>query len=193
MKVEHRLLEVRQAIDDLRSSLEHMTAEDRLLGIITDRLTSLRQLFPSHRSLFASSDIEFLKSLTAVSDHLRAFIVLREELTDVDSLKEYTDMVGRLASAKSGLACFPVARRVAKEMRELSERLPVIREQDQAHRQFRLRARILDLQQNPHRCRRNHPMVIREGQRGHYWGCSRYPFCYETAQLTSEQNDLLTF
>jgi hypothetical protein len=192
MEGEHCLLEVRHLIDDLRSSLEHITAEDRLLGIITDRLTSLRQLFPSHRSLFAPSDIEFLKNLAAVSDHLRAFIGLREELSDVGSLKEYTDIMGRLAYAKSALACSPVARRVAKEMRELNERLPVIREQDQANRRFRLRARILDLQQNPRRCPRNHPMVIRGGQRGHFWGCSRYPFCYETAQLSSEQNDLLT-
>jgi hypothetical protein len=185
------LLEVRQIIDDLRSSLEHVTAEDRLVAIIADRLISLRQLFRSHRSLFAPSDIEFLKSLTAVSEHLRAFIELREDLLGVDSLKEYTDIVGRLACAKSALVCFPVARRIAKEMRGLNERLPVIREQDEAHRQFRLKARILDLQQNPRRCPRNHPMVIRGHQGGHFWGCSRYPFCYETAQLTSEQNDLL--
>jgi hypothetical protein len=185
-------MEVRQAIDDLRSSLEHITAEDELLGVIADRLTALRQSYPSHRSSFTPSDIEFLKSLGVISDHLRAFIELKEELASVSSLKEYEDIVSRLTRAKGSLACFPVARRIAKEIRGLNERLPAIREQDEAQRQFRLNARILDLQQNPHRCPHHHPMVIREGTHGHFWGCSRYPFCCATAQLTPEENDLLT-
>lgn len=184
-------MEVRQAIDDLRSSLGHITAEDELLGVIADRLTALRQSYPSHRSLFTPSDIEFLKSLGAISDHLRAFIELKEELVSVSSLKEYEEIVGRLTRAKGALACFPVVRRVAKQIRGLNERLPAIRQQDEAQRQFRLNARILDLQQNPRQCPRRHPMLIREGTRGHFWGCSRYPFCCATAQLTPEEHDLL--
>ena len=184
-------MEVRQAIDDLRSSLEYITAEDELLGIIVDRLTALRQSYPSDRSLFTPSDIELLKSLGAISDHLRAFIELREELVSVNSLKEYEEIVSRLGRAKGALACFPVARRIAQEIRGLNERLPAIRLQDEAQRQFRLNARILDLEQNSPRCPRRHPMVIREGTRGHFWGCSRYPFCSATAQLTLEENHLL--
>ncbi len=185
-------MEVRQVIDDLRSSLEHVTPEDELLAVIADRLTALRQSFPSHRSLFTPSDIEFLKSLSVISDHLRAFIELKEELLSVGSLKEYEDIVNRLTHAKGALACFPVGRRVAKEIRALNERLPAIREQDEAQRQFRHNAGILDLEKTPRRCPRNHPMVIREGTHGHFWGCSRYPFCSATAQLTPEENDLLT-
>ncbi|HWC99432.1 MAG TPA: topoisomerase DNA-binding C4 zinc finger domain-containing protein [Candidatus Sulfopaludibacter sp.] len=185
-------MDVRQVIDDLRSSLEHITAEDELLGVIADRLTALRRSYPSHRSSFTPSDIEFLKSLGGISDHLRAFIELKEELASVNSLKEYEDMVSRLTRAKDSLACFPVARRIAKEIRGLNERLPAIREQDEGQRQFRLNARILDLQRNPRLCRCHHPMVIRKGTHGHFWGCSRYPFCSATAQLTPEENALLT-
>lgn len=185
-------MHVRQVIDDLRSALEHVTAEDELFGVIADQLTALRQSFPLHRSLFTPSDIEFLKSLGVISDHLRAFIELKEELLSVGSLKDYEDILSRLTRAKNVLACFPVARRVAKEIRALNERLPAIRERDNAQRQFRLSARILDLEQTPRRCPRNHPMVIREGTHSHFWGCSRYPFCPATAQLTPEENDLLT-
>jgi hypothetical protein len=184
-------MEVRQTIDELRSSLERVIAEDELLGVIGDRLTHLRRLFPSHRSFFTPSDIEFLKGLSVISDHLRAFIELKEELLNVDSLKEYEDIVLRLTHAKTALACFPVVRRVAKEIRALNERLPAIREHDEAQRRFRLNARIVDLEKNPRPCRRNHPMVIREGTHGHFWGCSRYPFCCATAQLTPEENGLL--
>ncbi len=127
-----------------------------------------------------------------ISDHLRAFIELKEELVSVDSLKEYEDVLCRLVRAKGALARFPVARRVGKEIRELIERLPAIREQDEARRQFRLNARILDLERNPRRCPRRHPMVIGEGEHGHFRGCSRYPFCYATAQLTPQENGILT-
>jgi hypothetical protein len=185
-------MQVRQAIDDLRSSLEHMTAEDELLGVIASQLTALRQSYPSHRSSFTPRDIEFLKSLAVISDHLRAFIELKEELARVSSLKEYEDMVSRLIRAKDSLASFPVAKRIAKEIRELNERLPAIREQEDAQRQFRHNDRILDLQQNPRRCPRHHPMVIKEGTHGYFWGCSRYPFCSATAQLSPAENDLLT-
>jgi hypothetical protein len=191
-------MEVRQSIDELRSSLEHITAEDELLRVIADRLSSLRQSFPSHRSLFTESDLEFLKNLGTISGHLRAFLELKEDLVSVNSLDEYEDIVRRLSRAKKALACFPVARRIAKEIRGLAEKLPVIRQQDEARRQFRLNARILDLEQNRRdleqnlrRCPRRHLMVIREGTRGHFWGCSQYPFCSATAQLTPEENHFL--
>jgi hypothetical protein len=185
-------MEVRKAIDDLRFSLETIISEDELHRVITDRLSALRQCFPSHRLLFAPTDIDFLKSLTPVSNHLRAFIELKEELASVDSLREYTEIVGRLTQIKDALHPVAVAKRVRKEIRELNERLPAIRENDEAQRKCRLNARIQDLEQTPRRCRRHHPMVIREGQDGYFWGCSRYPFCRATIQLTAEESDLLS-
>jgi hypothetical protein len=185
-------MEVRKTIDDLRFSLEHITAEEELFRAITDQLVALRRSFPSQRPLFTPTDIDFLKSLTPISDHLRAFIELKEELPNVDSLKEYTQIVSWLTHIKDALGRVPVAKRVGKEIRELNERLPAIRDKDEAQRKFRLNARIFDLEQNPRLCQRHHPMVIREGQHGYFWGCTRYPFCQETAQLASDQNDLLT-
>jgi hypothetical protein len=184
-------MDVRQVIDDLRSSLGHMTAEDQLLDFIDSSLSALRECYPACRSLFSANDIEFLKELILISNHLRAFMDLKEELVSVNSLKEYEEIIGRLGRVKSALANWPVAKRVAREIRELNERLPAIREQDEAQRRFRLGARISDLEQSPRRCRRGHPMVIRHGSNGYFWGCSRYPLCSANAQLTSEENDLL--
>jgi hypothetical protein len=185
-------MKICQVIEDLRYSLERITAEDELYGIIADRLTALRKSYPLHRSLFTPNDIEFLKSLHSVSDQLQSFIEIKEELFSIDSIREYEDIVGRLVRAKGALAGFPVAKRIAKEIRDLNEKLPGIREQDKARRQFRIQMRKLDLERNPRRCRSHHPMVIREGSHGYFWGCSRYPFCHHTAQLTTEEEDLLT-
>ncbi len=46
------------------------------------RARSARGVFQQH-PLFTSSDIEFLKSLGRISDHLQAFIDLKEELLNV--------------------------------------------------------------------------------------------------------------
>ncbi len=184
-------MEVRQAIDDLRSSLDLIIVEDELLRIIDVRLPALRRSFQSHRSAFTPNDIEFLKSLNGISAALRAFIDLREELPTVTFLKEYEDMLSRLTRVKGSLASFPVGKRIAKEIRGLHERLPAIREQDKAQRQSRLDARVRELEQHPRRCPRDHPMVIREGTHGHFWGCSRYPSCSATAQLSPLESDLL--
>lgn len=50
-----------------------------------------------------------------------------------------------------------------------------------------LRQRILELEENPPRCRRHHRMRIRETGRGFFWGCAAYPFCRHAALLTPEQ------
>ena len=183
-------MEVRQAIHDLHFSLEHTIAEDELVGVIADRLPALRKAYPSYRSSFAPDDIDFLKSLGVIWKVLQVFIELKEELASVSDLKEYDEMDSRLTQALAPLAHYPVGRRIAKELRGLKERLPAIREQDEARQQDRRNVRILDFQ--PRQCPRHHPMVVREGSRGYFWGCTSYPFCSATGQLTHEENDLLT-
>ncbi len=181
-------MDVQTVIDELRFSLEHTISEQELLLAINERLRALRESFSSQGSLFTPSHIESLKSMAAISDQLRAFIKLREELLDVGTIEDYTSMVRRLIEIKGRLAPFAVCKRVRKEIRELNEKLPTIREQDDAKRQVRVNTRILDLEQAPPHCRRNHAMVIREGRHGYFWGCSRYPFCEEVVQLTPEQH-----
>jgi hypothetical protein len=185
-------MEVRQTIDDLRLSVEHIAGEDELLAIIVDRLTALRQVFPFQRSVFTPGDIEFLKSLTGLSDHLRTFVELREEAVDVVSVEEYEDIVTRLTRTKGALADFPVGKRVAKSIRELDEKLPATQARNEANRQFRLGGRIHALEQTPRLCPQGHLMVIRTSTRGDFWGCSQFPVCWKTAQLTTDQRDLLT-
>jgi hypothetical protein len=186
-------MDVDNAVEELRFSLENIISEDKLLFLITERLATLRQSFSSHRSLFTPSHIEFLKSLSPIADQLQSFVELREELVDVRTLDDYSAMVGRLTDIKGRLAPFAVCQRVMKEVRELNERLPTIRERDYAKQEIKANTRIIDLEQNAPHCRCNHAMVIREGRHGYFGGCSRYPFCREATQLTPEQRDRLLF
>ena len=144
-------------------------------------------LFPSNKSLFTPDRIEFLRKAGEISAQLSLFIEIQEELADVSTLKHYTFLMNQLADMKAALAPFPVCKKVRKEMRELNDKLPGIREQDDSKQQFRMDARIRELEQDPPHCPRKHAMVVREGRYGYFWGCSRYPSCQETAQFTPEQ------
>lgn len=166
-------MDVQTTVDELRSFLEHSFAEEELLETIMGKLAALRQAYLSDRRNFTEDHLAFLKSLAPISDHLRAFIEIKEELADVRGLKHYGFLMNWLTDLKGALAPFAISRRVGKEIKELNEKLPVIRQQDEANEQSRLSARIMDLEQSERRCSRNHIMVIREGRYGYFWGCSR--------------------
>ena len=101
-------------------------------------------------------------------------------------------IVNRLTEIKDAVGAYAVAKRVRKEIRELNERLPAIRQSDELQRKCRINARIQNLEQTNRYCRRHHPMAIREGRDGYFWGCGRYPFCHATVPLTAEESDLLS-
>lgn len=185
-------MQVQELIEELRASLSRMTAEDELAGVINAGLANLRESFRADRSQFTPEDIAFLKSLGAVSEQLRAFVDVREELeVDIGSVEEYEELLRRLRALKDGLAGFAVARRVGVTMRELLARLPSVLERDasrQEFRQFRAQFRVLDSRKGmARRCPSGHSMVLREGSDGLFWGCSRWPECEATAPLSLDE------
>jgi hypothetical protein len=178
-------MEVPEAIHELRASLEYLTSEEDLLAVIGRGLASLRAAFAAHREEFSAANIEFLRGLAPISEALRRFVVLKGDLPAVADLVEYESAVNQLVAIRDALAGLPVAGRPAGEIRALSERLPEIRGQEVAQRRFRLDA-------GAPLCRMGHPMFVRQGSRGHFWGCSQFPFCRETVQLTPGQAALLS-
>jgi hypothetical protein len=183
---------VQTIIDELKSSLECVTSEEKLFHLIAERVPALRRSFRAQKSLFTPNHIEFLTSVAAVADQLQSFIAIKEELADVGTVEDHKAMVSRLARIKARLGPFAVCRRVMRELRELDEKLPIIRQLNNGKWRVRVDTRIVDLeQQSPRRCERNHAMVIREGPYDYYWGCSRYPFCGDAARLTPGQRSRL--
>lgn len=146
-------MDVRHAILELQYSLEHIASEQDLLQAVSGGLGALRESYPSNKSAFTSDDIAFLKNLNGILGRLRGFVELNDELRDVASLEEYEDAIGRLSHIKAALQGLPVVRRVAKEIRELNERLPGIRDQHMLNRDFRLNGRIGEVERNPPRSR----------------------------------------
>jgi hypothetical protein len=156
-------MDIQKTIDELKRALDHTISEEEVLEIISGRLAVLRESFRSGAGSFTYHQIEFLKELTPISNHIKSFVDLKGELSDVHTMEDYSRLVSQLSEIKKKLEPFAVAKRVAKEIRELHERLPDIKLQDQTRREFRVQARILELEQDAPRCQHKHPMVVREG------------------------------
>jgi hypothetical protein len=180
-------LDVEALVCELKYSLATRLDEEALLTDITDRLAVLRRYFPGHKSSFNEGHIEFLKDVAGIIEPLKSFIGMKEELSDVGTICDYEALIHRLTDIKTRLAPYAVFKRVTKEIRQLNESLPAIKVKDEANRGFRITARIVEMERNPRVCGRKHAMVIRAGTRGYFWGCSRFPFCQETALLSFEE------
>jgi hypothetical protein len=184
-------MEIQETIGELKHSLEHSIDEEVLLRTITDDLTAMRDAFAGNRGLFTPDHIEFLRSLTPISHRLHRFIDIKEELGDVASEHDCVELINRLLDIKKALAPFAVCKRVGKEIRELNERLPSIRRQEDDRQQWQVSIRAIELEADAPRCPRKHAMVIRKGGEGYFWGCSQYPWCMQTKRLTAEQEHRL--
>jgi hypothetical protein len=82
-------MDLQRITEELKFSLKHPILERELEHAITERLTSLRQSFSSHRSLFTPEHIAFLKNPATVSAQLRSFMEVRDELAEVNTLEDY--------------------------------------------------------------------------------------------------------
>jgi hypothetical protein len=130
-------MEVLSAIHELRSSLEHLTSEENLLTALGRGLASLRAAFPAHREEFTPANIEFLRGLEPIFEALRRFVLLKGDLPAIARLGEYESALDQLVAIRDALAGLPVASRPAKEIGDLIARLPAIRANEFAHRNFR--------------------------------------------------------
>jgi hypothetical protein len=187
------MINVSEVIDELKYLLDHCVAEETLSSKLRDKLTILRQAYLADKTAFAPEHISFLKNLSEnITRQLFLFIELKEELPNIYSVEEHLDVKARLVSVKTELHGLPVSKRVSKEIRELDERLPSLKEQEQIRLQSKVNGRIYDLERDAPHCSRGHVMVVRESHGSHFWACSKYPMHEETKSMSPQEKAYLS-
>lgn len=178
-------------IRSLRELVERETAEAVLAASIDECLGQLRELYRRNRKAFTNDDVRFLQWVGNVSVTLQEFINEMGELSDIYDFEQFSACQSRLLAIRDRLTGLPVEKRVAKELRELNERMPTLAKCVALEADSDERRRRHILQSNTPNCPRGYPMVLRLGDGGYFWGCSRFPWCEYTTRLTEGQKQKL--
>jgi hypothetical protein len=176
-------------ISGLRTLLREQLDPRVLADAIPPTLQKLRAMYPVHRDDFRHGDVRFLKLVAAAAEAAEDFCDLIEDIPDVRVNAEAAEYMSELSELEGALSHAAVGRRVRREIRALRERFPgAAVKAAKAARTHRLRA----LEARAWPCRCGEAMTMRGEQRGKlYWGCSAYPRCKYTHQLTDQQRSFL--
>ncbi len=188
------MINVSEVIDELKHLLDNCVAEETLASKLRDNLNILRLAYLQDKSAFALEDISFLKNLSEnITRHLVLFIALKEEeLPNIHNLEEHLTVRARFVSIRAELHGLAVSQRVGKEIRELDERLPSLKEQEETRLQSKITGRIYELERDAPHCNRGHAMVVRESHGSHFSGCSKYPMHEETKPMSPKEKACLS-
>lgn len=151
---------------------------------IPPMLRDLRGLYPTHRADFSRADIQALKLAAQAAEAAEDFADLLEGIPDVRVHAEAADFLDALSEAEAVLHDAAIGQRVRRELRALRERFPgAAVKAAAAARVHRIRA----LEARAWPCRCGEALTLRGSDSSFYWGCSTFPRCRYTHQLTDQQ------
>lgn len=173
-------MEPNDTIEKISKNLREIQSEHEIYNLINDSLTYLRKIYRGNKTSFSEEDIKFLKSVVEINDYIHNFIELYSYIDLVSSIESYEDLVKELNEIRDKLSNFAVVVNVKKAIRHLKHRIPDINRLSQVRVEKNISKNISILEKNPPLCYSGHPMVIRKGEYGYFWGCSKFPNCLYT-------------
>lgn len=177
-------------INSLRIVFASEVSENRLVDAIDVSMKMLQATNLQNNDLFSESDANFLQKAGDVKYVLKLFIDTLEDIEDVYDESDYLVVSKKLNAINAALQGMPVAGRVAKEIRQLQERLPDLRKREVIENSANLeRVKKRIITESP-KCSKGHVMVLREFPQ-YFWGCSNFPWCKETKQLSQNHKKML--
>ena len=176
-------------LQELQESLTEERDPHRLAEVLSAGLLRLRALYPQHRAAFQPADIQFLQRIGRVAEAAEDFGDLMDDLPGVTSDGEVVSYGEALSELLATLSGTGLELRVRRELRVLQQRAPGAAQRIRAAGRAQ-RLRELEIRAWPCRC--GEAMTLREGKGGGlYWGCSTWPRCAYTHQLTDKQTAFL--
>ena len=187
---------VAQQIEALRNALLTTVAERDVIDVIDRAVPVLRDAYRSGPGEFSEPDIAFLRQVTDCRRALGTFVDVLESLNEARDVDDLLNAKVALSSVEEACSGFAVAKRVAKEQRELNERMPAAVRIEVVNRLAARTARRTAAEAAMNRrCPDRHRMVVRDGRNGPFWGCSWYRAdgsgCTATANLTDDERSQL--
>ncbi len=130
---------------------------------------------------------DLIRKRKAVSD----FILLQEDFNSIRYQEDLNEIVSDFYELMTILEEAEVNKRLDKEIRQLIENKSDLPTRNLGQCEIERKSAIIRLDANAPECRLcGSKMVIREGgRREYFWGCSTFPKCFSSRNLTNDQMD----
>jgi hypothetical protein len=174
-------------ISELLSILATEVREALVAQEVRARLVVLREAYKRNKKIFSSEQIQWLQDVRAKGEIIQSFIELKEEFELANDTQDFQDLLAKLSQLRQSLHGTGVARRIDKEIRSLRERFPDLLQNEAIAKATMQISVINELDRKAPTCPRGHKMTIRSGPTGYFWGCSEFPNCFTSQQLSCEQ------
>ncbi len=167
-------MSVQAEIDAMEALLRDDHREQTVRTQLTTALRRVNKTFAAHPESVSADQHAALQVVSLKTKTILRFERLADRLQDVDDTDECVALARELDDIATTLSGTAVLLRVQRERRRLVEVQPTLTPGSgrQASAQ---RAAILKLELGARPCSKGHPMAIRSGENGYFWGCSAYP------------------
>lgn len=178
---------VEQAIAALEHCVETTASELDLVEQIDDGLQGLRDSYRRAKENFAPAELTRLWFASHIRDLAKDLMQVRQEIAAVRDDRDYRALESALVELEEGLRDTAIVARVRKELADFSGKSASLRATTEDLARAKAAARQREMQARADACQQGHRMVLRESSRGLFWGCSRYPACRSTRNLSEEE------
>ena len=180
-------MDIEKMVESLKHKVKTEVHEDVLKKVLVFRNHQFRDAFEKEPSRFSEQHIAFVDEMVALLDQVEQFQTIQEDMETVYDREDYDEIMESLEFLHAQFEGMALQQRVAREIREMQTRLPQIRLAEDTKKHNQLNTRMVRLNHSAPKCTKGHPMVVREGPHGFFWGCSRYPDCHSHKRLSPEE------
>jgi hypothetical protein len=175
-------------IKKLRTLVTDVINENEIAVSGEGLLQDLRREWKRNREDFSGDQIQELKALANKVKLIRSFVDEMDDVKYIRTQEEARETIQRFSKLVIEFEGTVVLARIYKEIREIKEIKPTLeRELDIINR--RDHNKLLSKAPKCTRC--GNMMILQSGNYGHFWGCSNYPNCYGTKNLSEDELQLL--
>ncbi len=182
--------DVERAIVVLEECIRATGSELDVVERLDRGLEALRASYRRSQESFGPADLKRLGFVAHIRELAAELMQLRQEIACARDLRDARGIETALVELEEGLRETMIVKRARKELSDLDAIRGCQRASKEDLQQARAAAQLREMQARADACPQRHRMVLRESKRGLFWGCSRYPACRATRDLSEKERAL---
>lgn len=194
---------IKAIVANIKNKLENEASEDLLVSYLTKQLEDLKLEFKIDKNQFDGEDLECLEHFGNLLDGLDDFKAIEKEISAIPKTREaYADLwleLNDLAEIFCGTLFEKKLRTTQRKINQYKSFAPVSKSKNNFPTKklsyTDIAEKLKELNKSKDKCPNHNKcggyLKAKTGVLGVFWGCSSYPRCEYSEDLTDEQNDYL--